>query len=253
MGTVSIASHWLAAFCPVISLSNYDVSLTPHGLGLCLLTSNCRTCDLTVTFDLRPLPTDLLTSDSGQYTCTVTSPTGQTSASARLTVANPKNPNVNFYRLSEPDTYPSAPQRPRVSERNESSVALSWRPGQQMGGSALLGYTVEYYSPDTPAGWVTAVRRVAAETVTVTGLRSDTTYVFGVRAENGQGVSPLSELSVPVHTLAAAADGAEGRRVAEAASRLREFTVELRKATPISSTAVRLSWKVSELRGWKAQ
>ena len=167
-----------------------------------------------------------------------------TSASARLTVANPQNPDVTLYRLSEPDTYPSAPQRPRVAERTESSVTLSWRPGEQMGASALLGYTVELYSPDSPAGWVTAVRRLAAETVTVSALRPDSTYVFGVRAENGQGVSPLSELSVPVHTLAAAADGAEGTRVAEAARRLREFTVELKKVAPISSTAVRLRWKV---------
>ena len=175
----------------------------------------------------------------------MTSSSGQTSASARLTVANPTNPNVNFHRVAEPDTYPSAPQRPRVTARNESSVTLSWRPGKQMGASALRGYTVELYSPDTPAGWLTGVRRVAAETVTVPGLRPDTTYVFGVRAENGQGLSPLSELSVPVHTLEVASDGAEGRRVADAAARLREFTVELRKATPISSTAVRLSWKVS--------
>ncbi|KAF0297409.1 Roundabout 2 [Amphibalanus amphitrite] len=187
---------------------------------------------------------DLLTSDSGLYTCTVTSSSGQTSASARLTVANPTNPNVNFHRVAEPDTYPSAPQRPRVTARNETSVTLSWRPGQQIGASALRGYTVEYYSPDTADGWVTAVQRVAAETVTVTGLRPDTTYVFGVRAENGQGLSPLSELSTPVHTLEAATDGAEGRRVAEAALRLQEFTVELRKATPISSTAVRLTWKL---------
>ena len=163
-----------------------------------------------------------------------------TSASARLTVANPQNPDVTLYRLSEPDTYPSAPQRPRIAERTESSVTLSWRPGERTGASALLGYTVELYSPDSPAGWVTAVRRLAAETVTVSALRPDSTYVFGVRAENGQGVSPLSELSVPVHTLAAAADG----RVAEAARRLREFTVELKRAAPISSTAVRLSWRV---------
>ncbi|XP_037072033.1 LOW QUALITY PROTEIN: roundabout homolog 1-like [Pollicipes pollicipes] len=187
---------------------------------------------------------DLLTSDSGTYTCTVTSAAGVTSASARLTVANPTNPNVNFHRLAEPGTYPSAPQRPRVAARNASSVTLAWRPGQQMGASALRGYTVEYYSPDTERGWVTAARRVAAETATVGGLRADTTYVFGVRAENGQGLSPLSELTAPVHTLAAVPEGATGRRLAEAARRLESFTVRLKTARAISSDAVKLSWKI---------
>ena len=103
---------------------------------------------------------------------------------------------------------------------------------------------MQYYSPDTPAGWVTAVRGVTAEAVTVTGLRPDTTYVFGVRAENEQGLSPLSELSPSVHTLAAPQEGTEGRRLAEAARSLERFTVKLESAAAISATAVKLHWKV---------
>lgn len=188
---------------------------------------------------------DLQIADSGVYTCTVTSASGaQSSASASLTVANPTNPNIRFNRLDEPATYPSAPQRPQVTGRNATAVTLTWRPGQQIGASALRGYTVEYFSPDTAAGWVVALRRVSAETVAVEGLRADTTYVFGVRAENGQGVSPLSELSAPVHTLAAPAQGVAGRQLAEAGRRLDQFTVQLQAARPISATAVNLNWKV---------
>ena len=195
-------------------------------------------------------PPDLRLSDSGEYTCTVTSPSGvSTAASARLTVANPTNPNIQFHRLAGPGSYPSAPQRPRLASRNTTSVELTWRPGRQTGGSALQGYRVERYSPDTTDGWVTAVTRVTAETVTVTGLRPDTTYVFGVRAENGQGLSPLSELSPPVHTLEAPPEGAEGRRRAEATRTLQRFTVKLESATAISATAVKLQWKVSDEDG----
>ncbi|XP_043224573.1 roundabout homolog 2-like [Amphibalanus amphitrite] len=194
---------------------------------------------------------DLQLSDSGLYTCTVTSVSGvSTSASARLTVANPTNPNIQFHRLAGPGSYPSAPQRPRLVSRNTTSVELAWRPGRQLGGSALQGYRVERYSPDTDNGWVTAVQRVAAETVTVAGLRPDTTYVFGVRAENGQGLSPLSELSVPVHTLPAPAEGAEGRRMAEASRALQEFTVKLESATAVSATAVNLQWKIVSGADW---
>ena len=193
--------------------------------------------------------TDLQLSDSGVYTCTVSSDSGTTSASARLTVANPTNPNIQFHRLAGPGAYPSAPRRPRLTGRNASSVGLAWRPGPQLGGPPLLGYSVELYSPDTAAGWVTAVTGVTAEAVTVTGLRPDTTYVLGVRAESGQGVSPLSELSPPVHTLAAPAGGAEGRRLAAAARTLQGFTVQLESATAVSATAVKLSWKVSTYTG----
>ncbi|XP_037079101.1 roundabout homolog 2-like, partial [Pollicipes pollicipes] len=193
---------------------------------------------------------DLQLSDSGRYQCTARSSAGSTSATATLTVANPTNPNIQFRRLAEPATYPSAPQRARATGRNETAVTLAWRPGQQMGGSALRGYTVEYYSPDTGRGWVTAARHVAAEAATVAGLRADTTYVFGVRAENGQGLSPLSELTAPVHTLAAPPEGAAGRRLAEAARRLESFTVQLKTARAVSATAVKLGWKILTNADW---
>ncbi|CAN8014284.1 unnamed protein product, partial [Ixodes persulcatus] len=44
--------------------------------------------------------------DSGMYTCTASSESGETSWTASLTVESPHNPNVNFHRSPDPSTFP---------------------------------------------------------------------------------------------------------------------------------------------------
>ena len=66
---------------------------------------------------------------------------------------------------------------------------------------SMLGYTVEYFSSDLETGWVTAAHRITSETYTINNLKPDTSYVFLVRAENGHGMSPPSQVSERVRTL----------------------------------------------------
>ena len=54
---------------------------------------------------------DLKTEDTGLYTCTASSESGETSWSASLSVENPKNPNIIFHKTPDPATFPQAPTK----------------------------------------------------------------------------------------------------------------------------------------------
>ena len=51
------------------------------------------------------------TEDTGLYTCTASSESGETSWSASLSVENPKNPNIIFHKTPDPATFPQAPTK----------------------------------------------------------------------------------------------------------------------------------------------
>ncbi len=52
---------------------------------------------------------DLGPGETGLYTCTATSASGETSWSAHITVEDPKNPNIIFHRSPDPSTFPLPP------------------------------------------------------------------------------------------------------------------------------------------------
>lgn len=106
---------------------------------------------------------DLQLSDSGLYTCTATSESGETSWSAALTVE--KQPGAHLHRSPDPSTFPLPPGRPSILNATQSSVTVSWE--QQSTPVTLIGYTLEYYSPDLQTGWVVATHRLNTNTVEV--------------------------------------------------------------------------------------
>lgn len=109
---------------------------------------------------------DLQVSDSGLYTCTASSDSGETSWSATLTVE--KSPNTNLHRTPDPSKFPGPPGTPRILNITNSSVSLSWTsPTPQNGVSPLIGYTVEYFSADLQTGWVEAANRITNDSITV--------------------------------------------------------------------------------------
>jgi hypothetical protein len=110
---------------------------------------------------------DLQLTDSGLYTCTASSESGETSWSASLTVEKTAAPNL--HRMPDPSTYPSAPPQPRILNTTQSSVTVSWHEATKSkpGASPLIGYTIEYFSSDLQTGWVVAANRVTADTITV--------------------------------------------------------------------------------------
>uniref|UniRef100_A0A8D8SYU1 Roundabout homolog 2 n=1 Tax=Cacopsylla melanoneura TaxID=428564 RepID=A0A8D8SYU1_9HEMI len=193
---------------------------------------------------------DLKETDSGLYTCTASSESGETSWSASLSVEPRPGPH-SIHRMPDPGLFPGPPAAPVILNTTRSSVTLSWGEPAASGAATapVIGYTVEYFSSDLQTGWVVAAHRVTATSITVSDLKPDTSYMFIVRAENSHGLgipSPVSPLtrtlglqsSVPQHLL----DEARGR--------LGTKVVNLRELIPTSSTAVRITWEILNGQEW---
>lgn len=92
---------------------------------------------------------DLRHTDTGQYVCRAASETG-TSASmpALLTVDSPSSTAVVFHRSPQPATFPGPPGRPSVTDVTNTSARVAWRPNGNNGASAIVGYSVEWFSHD---------------------------------------------------------------------------------------------------------
>lgn len=69
-----------------------------------------------------------------------------------------------------------APSMPSILNATESSISLSWEADES--DSTLVGYTVEYWSPDLQTGWVIAAHRVQTPFMLVKELKPDSSYVF---------------------------------------------------------------------------
>eukprot|EP00095_Tigriopus_kingsejongensis_P009444 maker-scaffold108_size357748-snap-gene-2.20 protein:Tk09444 transcript:maker-scaffold108_size357748-snap-gene-2.20-mRNA-1 annotation:"conserved hypothetical protein" len=182
--------------------------------------------------------------DTALYTCTAGSESGETSWSASLSVEDPKNPNIIFHKTPDPSTFPQPPTKPKIVNRRSTSVTISWRRNHQTGQSPLIGYTVEYFSFEMETGWVVAALRITSETYTVNNLKPDSSYVFLVRAENSHGMSPPSQMSERVRTLRAFAGSDDDLNLEEVQNHLLDKVVELMSIEAISSTTIRVSWKV---------
>lgn len=123
-------------------------------------------------------------------------------------------------RVFNGDLLPSAPGSPKALNITNSNVTLAWpirstnAPSPDKSRSSSLTYTIEQFclddtssnslptAPSQPdGGWEIALRHLAGNTATVTGLRPDTSYLFVVRAENAYGCSVPSVVSVPIRTL----------------------------------------------------
>lgn len=105
--------------------------------------------------------TDLQMIDSGLYTCTASSESGETSWSATLTVE--KNPGAHLHRSPDPTTFPMSPGVPQLFNASHSSLTVIWEPpdtGSEYFILPLIGYTLEYFSSDLQTGWVIAAHRV---------------------------------------------------------------------------------------------
>ncbi|CAB0012773.1 unnamed protein product [Nesidiocoris tenuis] len=106
---------------------------------------------------------ELELTDSGEYTCTGSSEAGTSTWSAWLTVE--RSPGAELHRAPDPSTYPRAPSTPRVVNASSNSLTVAWDPPS--GTSTLIGYRLEYFSPELQTGWVTAAMRVISHTFTI--------------------------------------------------------------------------------------
>ncbi|XP_018323057.1 roundabout homolog 2-like isoform X2 [Agrilus planipennis] len=183
---------------------------------------------------------DLTVDDSGVYSCSAISESGETSWSASLNVV--ENTNSPLHRSPDPSTFPKAPAKPRILNATESSISLTWESEDIEPG--LVGYTVEYWSPDLQTGWVVAAHRVPDPYMVVRELKPDSSYVFMVRAENAHGLSPASPVSAIARTLANFRTVSR-TELDKARNMLTTKIVELESARALSSSSVKLKWSLS--------
>ncbi|EFA09265.2 robo3 [Tribolium castaneum] len=188
--------------------------------------------------------------DSGLYTCVASSRSGKATWSGHLLVENPKNPNINFFKAPEAIMLPGPPSRPHALNQSEGSVTITWGQNNKIGSSSLLGYQIELFGREegvTPT-WTVVARRVQGPTYTQHLLSPSVPYTFLVRAENGHGLGPPSQLSDIIIVGPDTAQNwgnPEVTVLSEArASLVKGDIVRLSEAIPVLSTAIKLVWEI---------
>ncbi|VEN62788.1 unnamed protein product, partial [Callosobruchus maculatus] len=196
--------------------------------------------------------TGLQEEDTGPYTCVASSRFGKAVWTGYLLVANPKNPNINFFKAPEPPMLPGAPGRPHALNQSEGSVTITWGANNKIGSSSLLGYQVELFGREenvTPT-WTVVGRRVPGTTFTQHLLTAGVPYTFLVRAENAHGIGPPSQLSEPIVVGPDSTQNwgnPEVTVLSEArANLMTPDVVKLVEGIALSSTAIKVSWMISD-------
>lgn len=186
--------------------------------------------------------TNIKDSDSGTYTCVVSSPTGESSWSGMLTVREKGVSTLS--RVSEFIQLPGPPQKPVVTEVTKNTVTLTWQSNPHEGGAAVTSYIIEAFSQSVGSTWQTVADHVKQERHTVLGLFPNTVYLFIVRAVNSYGLSDPSPISEPVRTQdgSPTEQGVDHRQVQR---ELGEVSVYLQKPVVLSPNGARISWTVA--------
>ncbi|XP_042312909.1 roundabout homolog 2 isoform X7 [Sceloporus undulatus] len=179
-------------------------------------------------------------SDTGTYTCVVTSSSGETSWSAVLEVTESGGAAVS--RNYDLNDLPGPPSKPQVTDVTKNSVTLSWQPGTP-GNLPTNAYIIEAFSQSVSNSWQTVANHVKTTPYTVRGLRPNTIYLFMVRAINSQGLSDPSSMSDPVRTqdISPPAQGVDHRQVQK---ELGDVIVRLHNPVVLTPTTVQVTWTV---------
>ncbi len=93
---------------------------------------------------------------------------------------------------------PGAPHNPQVESVSDESVALSWQPPEDDGGSYITNYLVEKLDPDT-GKWIKAASSRSPR-CTVENLIPNKPYQFRIIAQNVHGSGEPSEPTKTVQT-----------------------------------------------------
>ncbi|XP_030236798.1 roundabout homolog 2 isoform X1 [Gadus morhua] len=184
--------------------------------------------------------TDLKETDSGMYTCTVSSTKGESSWSGMLTVRE----DASMSRVSESIQLPGPPQKPVVTEVTRNTVTLTWQSNPHEGGAAVTSYIIEAFSQSVGSAWQTVADHVKQERHTVLGLFPNTVYLFIVRAVNSYGLSDPSPISEPVRTQdgSPTEQGVDHRQVQK---ELGQVSVYMLKPVVLSPSSAKISWTVA--------
>ncbi|XP_047449788.1 roundabout homolog 1 isoform X8 [Mugil cephalus] len=190
--------------------------------------------------------------DTGTYTCTASTPSGEASWKAYLEVQEfgaPVQPN----RPTDPNLIPSAPSKPEVTDVTRTSVTLSWKPNLNAGATPT-SYIIEAFSHASGSSWQTLAEHVKTESFVLKGLKPSAVYLFLVRAANAYGLSDPSPITDAVKTqdIPPTSQGVDHRQIQR---ELGEVVIHLHNPTILSSSSVRVQWTVEQqsqyIQGYK--
>ncbi|XP_064208890.1 roundabout homolog 1-like isoform X2 [Anguilla rostrata] len=190
--------------------------------------------------------------DTGVYTCTASSPSGEASWKAYLEVQE-FGVAVQPVRPTDPNLIPSAPSKPEVTDVTRTSVSLSWKPNPTSGATPT-SYIIEAFSHASGSSWLTLAEQVRTETFVLQGLRPSAVYLFLVRAANAYGLSDPSPISDAVKTqdTPPTSQGVDHRQIQR---ELGDVLIHLHNPIILSSSSVQVQWTVEKqsqyIQGYK--
>jgi len=157
-------------------------------------TGTCRTTEATAKWHLAPTDSELA---SGGTTKSLTICSNKESSPVtyqRIRTSCYKHMQTKLYKRSA--ALPSKPVITHVSSNSydSASLALASDPTEN------FDAPIAYYTITSSEGDVKKVNSWRELTVTVSGLRSSTSYTFTITATSVDGTSPVSESSLPVTT-----------------------------------------------------
>uniref|UniRef100_A0A8C2PUM2 Roundabout, axon guidance receptor, homolog 1 (Drosophila) n=1 Tax=Cyprinus carpio TaxID=7962 RepID=A0A8C2PUM2_CYPCA len=190
--------------------------------------------------------------DTGMYTCTASTPSGEASWKAYLEVQEFGAP-VQPGRPTDPNLIPSAPFKPEVTDVSRTSVSLSWKPNLNAGATPT-SYVIEAFSHAAGSSWQTLADHVKTESFVLKGLKPSAIYLFLVRAANAYGLSDPSPISDAVKTQDVPPTN-QGVDHGQIQRELGDVVIHLHNPTILSSSSVRVQWTVEQqsqyIQGYK--
>lgn len=182
--------------------------------------------------------------DQGLYTCVASSRSGKSTWSGYLRLEVPTNPNIKFFRAPEVAKVPSPPSKPQVLNVTDDSITISWIASNNIGGSEIIGYSIEVFSNNISKGWVPVASKIDDTIYVQRDLTLGATYIFIIRAENSHGLSAPSPMSDAI-TTGKSLIFEDDITLTEAQAILSSGdVVELLEANATDSTSVRLVWEI---------
>ncbi|XP_075053179.1 roundabout homolog 1 isoform X5 [Mixophyes fleayi] len=191
-------------------------------------------------------------SDTGRYTCTASTPSGEASWMAFIEIQEYGVP-VQPPRATDPNLIPSAPSKPEVTDVSRNTVTLSWQPNLNSGATPT-SYIIEAFSHASGSSWQTVAENVKTESFAVKALKPNAIYLFLVRAANAYGLSDPSQISDPVKTqdIPPTSQGVDHKQVQR---ELGDVVLHLHNPTILSSSSIEVHWTVDQqcqyIQGYK--
>uniref|UniRef100_A0A914Z9N1 Uncharacterized protein n=1 Tax=Panagrolaimus superbus TaxID=310955 RepID=A0A914Z9N1_9BILA len=181
--------------------------------------------------------------DSGIYTCRAQNNDGHVTWTASLAVEDHTNPVAVFHRMDDISKFPSHPSKPIIHNVTTDTVDLEWMPPEKVGSSTIIGYLIQFWSPELGDTWLNVAEVVSATRFKVRHLRPGFTYVFLVRAENKQGIGPPSDPTEPI-----VMESHNGKEIHDSDQSWNRITssqlVKLTVVQALNHSAIELKWEL---------